>query len=53
MSSAARGQAKSTKSKKQSEYMKERGQRRSTGRCPICNRMAAIPMDNHIRNCKG
>lgn len=30
-------------------WMKAHGIRRTTGRCPICNRIVGVPMDNHLR----
>jgi hypothetical protein len=35
---------------KYAAYMKAKGITRTMGRCPICNKMASVPMDNHIKS---
>lgn len=48
MASAARGQSTKAKNQAMAERMKRLGIRRTTGRCPVCNRIVALPMDRHL-----
>jgi hypothetical protein len=34
-------------------YMKEKGIRRTTTRCPLCYHIVPIPLDRHMSTCKG
>lgn len=45
--------AQAESSRNQAAYMKAKGIKRRTGRCPICNHMTSIPMDGHFLTCKG
>lgn len=35
-------------SRNQASYMKAKGIRRTSGLCPVCYRIVAVPMDTHF-----
>lgn len=49
MGSKAQAKASSENAKR----MKERGERRTQTRCPICTHMVSLPYERHLTVCKG
>lgn len=47
------GKKNDPRMKSYAAWMKDHGVRRTTGRCPMCNSIVGIPMDNHLRACRG
>jgi hypothetical protein len=48
MATNARGASNKAKNSMMAQRMKTLGIRRTSGLCPICYRMVAIPMDRHF-----
>jgi hypothetical protein len=48
MATAARGQSTKAKNQAMAERMKRLGIVRKTGRCPVCYRIVALPIDRHL-----
>lgn len=42
------GQASKQKNQAMAERMKRLGIRRTTGRCPVCYRIVALPLERHL-----
>lgn len=50
----SRKQSKSKKAFKMAEYLKKRGTKRQTARCPVCGRVvAASELQSHVAGCNG
>lgn len=49
----ASGKGQAEASRRMAAYMKEKGIKRTQGRCGVCCRMVSLPMDSHLFNCKG
>lgn len=43
--------AQAKKSAEFAKIMKNNGIRRNTGRCPVCNKVVALPLNRHLFNC--
>lgn len=48
MATAARGSSNRAKNQAMAERMRRLGIRRLTGRCPVCYRIVALPIDRHL-----